>query len=62
MSVREGKRRQRAKEERRKTNPGLTGTEIMDDVVKDIIKGRTGELRKMRKKNFFPVPFEIPKI
>ncbi|XP_055333361.1 dystrophin-like isoform X2 [Paramacrobiotus metropolitanus] len=50
MSVREGKRRLRAREERRKTNPGLT--EMADDVVKDIIKGRTDEQERVQQKVF----------
>lgn len=45
MSVREGKRRMRAREERRKTNPGIVCAEMTDDVVKDIIKGRTGSCK-----------------
>ena len=41
MSVRDSKRRQRGKEEMAKSDPS---NDVADDVIKDIVKGRTGNL------------------
>ncbi|OQV19328.1 Dystrophin [Hypsibius exemplaris] len=54
MSGRDGKRRQRAREESAKVakiDPAST-TDSADDVVKDIIKGRTGEQERIQQKVF----------
>ena len=46
MNVREGIRRQRGpREERRRTNPGMADSTEEIDVIKDIVKGRTGNTR-----------------